>query len=639
MKNFKTLLFITLMSSFCLTAQNKDTQRADKHFARYEFVKAAESYNKLVENGKGDAYVYSQLAESYYNIFDTQAAERWYAKALESSDKPEMIYRYSEMLKANGKYEASNQQMKRFASMRPADARAIAFNKNPDYLPKILEQGKKFNVQNAPFNSEQSDFGGTLHDGKLYFASARNDSRKTYGWNEEPFLDIYSVSKNTDGTYLEPELANSTLNTRHHEGLVSITPDGKTMFFSRESYYEKDYEKDSLSTTRFSQIYLYKATKVGNDWDTVESLPFNSENYTVKNPSVSSDGKTLYFSSNMPGGFGSYDIYKAPINDDGTVGEPVNLGQKVNTEGQEMFPYISSDNTLYFSSTGHLGLGGLDVFYTKEIDGKFAPIRNAGIPINSNSDDFAFTIDEETGEGFVSSNRAGGKGSDDIYIFKKLQPLCDVLITATVLDDTTREPLSGATVSLHDSQGNKVVTKTTNAEGIAEFIVECEEDTELEVVMDGFDSKKVSVKGSSEEETDVQISLDPIEKLILADNIDLETIYFDFDKSNITAAAAFELDKLVQIMQKYPELVIKATSHTDNRGSESYNQGLSDRRAKTTVQYVISKGIDESRISGEGKGESEPKVDCSSGCTREQHAENRRSEFLIVSGGTQEVKE
>lgn len=639
MKNFKTLLFITLMSSFCLTAQNKDTQRADKHFARYEFVKAAESYNKLVENGKGDAYVYSQLAESYYNIFDTQAAERWYAKALESSDKPEMIYRYSEMLKANGKYEASNQQMKRFASMRPADARAIAFNKNPDYLPKILEQGKKFNVQNAPFNSEQSDFGGTLHDGKLYFASARNDSRKTYGWNEEPFLDIYSVSKNTDGTYLEPELANSTLNTRHHEGLVSITPDGKTMFFSRESYYEKDYEKDSLSTTRFSQIYLYKATKVGNDWDTVESLPFNSENYTVKNPSVSSDGKTLYFSSNMPGGFGSYDIYKAPINDDGTVGEPVNLGQKVNTEGQEMFPYISSDNTLYFSSTGHLGLGGLDVFYTKEIDGKFAPIRNAGIPINSNSDDFAFTIDEETGEGFVSSNRAGGKGSDDIYIFKKLQPLCDVLITATVLDDTTREPLSGATVSLHDSQGNKVVTKTTNAEGIAEFIVECEEDTELEVVMDGFDSKKVSVKGSSEEETDVQISLDPIEKLILADNIDLETIYFDFDKSNITAAAAFELDKLVQIMQKYPELVIKATSHTDNRGSESYNQRLSDRRAKTTVQYVISKGIDESRISGEGKGESEPKVDCSSGCTREQHAENRRSEFLIVSGGTQEVKE
>ena len=639
MKNFKTLLFITLMSSFCLTAQNKDTQRADKHFARYEFVKAAESYNKLVENGKGDAYVYSQLAESYYNIFDTQAAERWYAKALESSDKPEMIYRYSEMLKANGKYEASNQQMKRFASMRPADARAIAFNKNPDYLPKILEQGKKFNVQNAPFNSEQSDFGGTLHDGKFYFASARNDSRKTYGWNEEPFLDIYSVSKNTDGTYLEPELANSTLNTRHHEGLVSITPDGKTMFFSRESYYEKDYEKDSLSTTRFSQIYLYKATKVGNDWDTVESLPFNSENYTVKNPSVSSDGKTLYFSSNMPGGFGSYDIYKAPINDDGTVGEPVNLGQKVNTEGQEMFPYISSDNTLYFSSTGHLGLGGLDVFYTKEIDGKFAPIRNAGIPINSNSDDFAFTIDEETGEGFVSSNRAGGKGSDDIYIFKKLQPLCDVLITATVLDDTTREPLSGATVSLHDSQGNKVVTKTTNAEGIAEFIVECEEDTELEVVMDGFDSKKVSVKGSSEEETDVQISLDPIEKLILADNIDLETIYFDFDKSNITAAAAFELDKLVQIMQKYPELVIKATSHTDNRGSESYNQRLSDRRAKTTVQYVISKGIDESRISGEGKGESEPKVDCSSGCTREQHAENRRSEFLIVSGGTQEVKE
>jgi outer membrane protein OmpA-like peptidoglycan-associated protein len=311
------------------------------------------------------------------------------------------------------------------------------------------------------------------------------------------------------------------------------------------------------------------------------------------------------------------------------------MGQKINTEGQEMFPYISSTNTLYFSSNGHLGLGGMDVFYTKEIDGKVAPIRNVGIPVNSNGDDFAFTIDEESEEGFVSSNRDGGKGSDDVYSFKKLQPLCDVLITATVLDDKTREPIAGASVSLFDTEGNKVSTKTTNDEGIAEFIVECETDSELEVAMNDYDSKKVSVKGSNEEELDVQISLDPIEKLIVADRIELEPIYFDFDKSNVTAQAAFELDKLVQIMTKYPDLVINATSHTDSRGPESYNARLSDRRAKTTVQYVISKGIDEARISGMGKGESEPKVDCSSGCTKEQHAENRRSEFIIVSGGPQ----
>jgi len=623
------------MSSFCLTAQNKDTKKADKHFSRFEFVAAAESYNKLVENGKGDAYVYGQLAESYYNIFNTVEAERWYAKTIESAENPEMIYKYSQMLKANGKYEESNQQMDRFASMRPSDDRATAFRKNPNYLPKILEQGKKFNVQNADFNSEQSDFGGTDHDGKLYITSGRNDNRKTYGWNEQPFLDIYSMTKNTDGSYQAAVLANDDINTRFHEGLVSFTPDGKTMYFSRESYFEKDYQKDSLSSARFSQLYLYKATKLGDDWDTIESLDINSYNYSVKNPTVSIDGSTLYFASNKPGGYGDFDIYKAPINTDGTLGEPENLGQKVNTEGQEMFPYISSTNTLYFSSNGHLGLGGMDVFYTKEIDGKMAPIRNVGIPVNSNADDFAFTINEETEEGFVSSNRAGGKGSDDVYAIKKLQPLCDVLISATVLDDKTREPLSGASVSLFDADGNKVVSKTTNAEGVAEFIVECEEDTELEVVMDGFDSKKVPVKGSSEEENNVQISLDPIEILIVAEKIELDPIFFEFDQSNITSQAAFELDKLVQIMQKYPEMVINATSHTDSRGPESYNARLSDRRAKTTVQYVISKGIDETRISGMGKGESEPKIDCASGCTKDQHAENRRSEFIIVSGGPQ----
>ena len=308
------------------------------------------------------------------------------------------------------------------------------------------------------------------------------------------------------------------------------------------------------------------------------------------------------------------------------------MGQKVNTEGQEMFPYIGTTGTLYFSSNGHLGLGGMDVFYTKEIDGKLAPVRNIGIAINSSGDDFAFIINEDGKNGFVSSNRDGGKGSDDVYTFKKLQPLCDVLISATVMDDKTREPVSGASVSLYDADGVKVVTKSTNSDGITEFIVECEEASELEVIMEGFDSKKVTVKGSNEEVNNVQISLNPIDKLIVADRIELSPIYFEYDKSNVTAQAAFELDKLVQIMTKYPDLVINATSHTDYIGSNPYNLKLSDRRAKTTVQYVISKGVDENRISGIGKGETEPKVDCGTNCTDEERQLNRRSEFIIVNG-------
>jgi outer membrane protein OmpA-like peptidoglycan-associated protein/tetratricopeptide (TPR) repeat protein len=633
MKKILTLFTIAALSSFSLIAQNASTKKADKHFKRFEFVDAAEDYKKLVEDGKADTYVYSQLAECYYNVFNSIDAETYYAKALETSTQPEMIFKYSQMLKANGKYEESNVQMAKFAKMRPSDDRAIAFTKNPDYLPKILEKGKKFNIQNLGFNTKYSDYGGTLKNGKLYITSARNTSRKTYGWNEEPFLDIYELTKSEDGSYQAAALVEDKINTKFHEGDVSFSSDGNTMYFSRESFFEQEFEKDSTSNTKYSLLHLFKATKSGDKWSNVEGFALNSKNYSVKNPSVSPDGKTLYFASDMPGGFGLFDIYKASINSDGSIGEAINMGQKVNTEGQEMFPYISSNETLYFSSNGHLGLGGLDVFYTKEIDGKMAPIRNVGIPINGNADDFAFFLDEETEEGYVSSNREGGLGSDDIYAIKKLQPLCDVLITGTVTDSKTGNPINAASVTMYDDQGNKVLSKVTNSDGTVEFIVECDKSSELEVTIDGYESQKVTVSASQEEEVGVSIALNPIEEIVGPETINLDPIYFDFDKSNVTAQAAFELDKLVQIMTKYPDLVINATSHTDSRGPASYNERLSDRRAKTTVQYVISKGIDKSRISGMGKGENELKVDCGSNCTDEEHQLNRRSEFIIVSGG------
>ncbi|MEY8847199.1 OmpA family protein [Psychroserpens sp. XS_ASV72] len=635
MKKLLTLFTIAALSSFSLIAQNRNTKKADKHFARLEFVEAAEEYKELIDDGKGDSYVYAQLAESYYNIFNTEEAEKWYSKALETKEEPEMIFKYSQMLKANGKYEESNAQMAKFAQMRPSDDRAIKFRENPDYLPKILDKGSKFNIQNLGFNTQYSDFGGTLKDGKLYITSARNTNRKNYGWNEEPFLDIYELTKNEDGTYQAATLVEDKINTRYHEGVVSFSPDGKTMYFSRESYFEKEYEKDSITKVRYSLLHLFKAKKSGSTWGNVEGFPLNSENYSVKNPSVSADGKTLYFSSDMPGGYGLFDIYRAPINADGTLGEPENLGQKVNTQGQEMFPFISSNNTLYFSSNGHLGLGNMDVFFSKVVDDKMGPVRNIGLPINSSADDFAFNLDEETGEGFVSSNRDGGLGSDDIYGIKKLQPLFDVLISATVVDAETDEPLNAATVTLYDEEGNKVISKVTNSDGTVDFIVEAGKESELEVVMEDYESQKLKIAASENEEEQVRIMMNPIEVIVTPNEIVLNPIYFDFDKSNITAQAAFELDKLVQIMKKYPDLVINATSHTDSRGSASYNERLSDRRAKTTVQYVISKGIDKSRISGMGKGENEPKVDCGSNCTEEEHQMNRRSEFIIVSGNPQ----
>ena len=636
MKKIISIFIITLLSSASLTAQSNETKRADKHFNKYEFVEAATDYLKLVTDSKADTYVYSQLAECYYNVFNTVEAEKWYAKALETASDPEMVYNYSQMLKANGKYEESNAQLDAFASMRPADHRATAFRENPNYLPKILEKGKKFNVQNLGINSEVSDFGGTIKNGKLYITSARNDrdSKKTYGWNEEPFLDIYTSNINDEGEFQTPFIIENNINTKYHEGIVSFSPDGNTMYFSRESFYEKIYERDPSTKYKISVLNLYKSVNQEGQWSEAEALSLNGDNYSVKNPSVSSDGATLYFASDKIGGYGNFDIYSAPIDENGSVGEATNMGQKLNTEGQEMFPFISSNNTLYFSSNGHLGLGGLDVFFSKIVDGKVGPVRNIGIPINGNADDFAFSINEENEEGFVSSNRLvdGENMSDDIYAIKKLQPICDVLMSVTVRDSKTGLILEGASISIQDIEGNIFGTKMSNTEGVVEYIIECDIDTKIVGSKIDYESGFTLVSGTSDEEVFAELLITPIDEIILANKVILNPIYFDFDKSNITAQAAFELDNLVQLMTKYKSIVISAESHTDSRGSSSYNLSLSERRALSTAQYVISKGIDASRITGTGKGETIPSNDCGGSCNEEEHQLNRRSEFLILSG-------
>jgi len=565
-------------------------------------------------------------------------AEKWYATLAEDSSDPDIIFKYSQMLKANGKYKLSNKWMNKFVELRPADNRATSFLKNPNYLPKIISKGKRFNVQNLDINSEYSDFGGTLNNNKLYITSSRNTvglfdlgrwitQRISYGWNNEPYLDIYSFDVTDSGSYLNEDYLGSNINTKYHEGLASFDNEGN-MYISRESFYENEYVKDPESNNITSLIGIYKISKGDKN---VVALNINSVEYSVKNPSLSSDGKSIYFSSDMPGGYGNFDIYKGDIDEKGNINNVENLGQKVNTEGQEMFPFIGDKNNLYFSSDSQLGLGGLDVFFTKEVDGKWASVRNVGIPVNSNADDFAFNINEATGEGFVSSNRSGGKGSDDIYSIKRLIPICDVLLTANVMDAKTKLGIDSATTSISDKEGNIASTKISSSVGVTEFMLVCEEAGKLIVSKEGYNSKIVDLRMSNEEFTSINVMLDPIEKIIVAEKIELDAIYFDFDKSNIKAEAAFELDKLVQIMNKYPEMTVSIESHTDSKGPSSYNQRLSERRAKTTSQYVISKGIDSSRLISTGKGESSPVVDCTN-CSKEEDQLNRRSEFIITAG-------
>ncbi len=622
MKNICLILSFVFVSTITVKAQNSDTAWADKLFKRFEYLDASKEYLKLVGTGKKENYIYNQLAESYYNMFNTTEAIKWYALSITQPQEAETYFKYAQMLKASSKYEEANAQMAIFATKNPKDLRAILFNENPNYIPKLLSKQKTYNLKSVSINSKYSDFGPMLtNENILYFSSSRKLSKKKTGWKEESYLDLYQSSLSENDS-LSPATEVEEINTIWHDGPACVSYDGNTIYFSRDSRVLNDYQDFKDIKTKFSQMYLFKATKVNNKWTKITQLPFNNKNYSISNPSITKDGKTLYFNSNMPGGFGENDIWKIEIGEGDIYGAPINLGKNVNTEGTEQFPSISDDNTLFFSSSSRQGLGGLDVF-SINLD-KSDEAQNLGKPVNSEKDDFAFSFNAKRNIGFFSSNR---EDSDDLFI---ATPVCNVESTIVVTNAITGQLLQDANVTILDNMKNIIETKVSDANGNVDFLLECNTEYSLQVTKDGYESGIFTIAKNKGGKLNVPAPLNPIEIIIKPTEIVLNPIFFEFNKSNITQQGAFELDKLVQVMKSNDKLVILAKSHTDNRGSDTYNMNLSDRRAKSTVQYVLSKGIDVARISGFGYGESEPKIDCKENCTEEEYAQNRRSEFLIV---------
>lgn len=618
-------IYITLglvLSLWSASAQNDATKTADKLFQRYEYVSAAKEYLKLTDKGKGDAYVFKQLGDCYYNVFNSVEAEKWYSQAMASNQDAETYFRYAQMLKANKKYDEAKVAMQKFAALAPNDSRAVEANESANYVTNLLGKAKLFDVTSLDINSKNSEFGGYLKDNTIYFVSARNTANKSYGWNDQPKLDIYKVDY-TDGKVSGKPVEVTDLNTKFHEGPLVFSPDGNTVYFSRESFFENDFVKSSDKKLKVGTMYLYKAILNDGKWTDVSALPFNGKAFNTSSPSISKDGQTLYFVSNRPGGKGGNDIWKVAVNTDGTFGTPENLGSEVNTEGSEQFPFIADDNTLYFSSNGKKGLGGLDVF---AFDMNKGTTMNLGTPLNSEKDDFAFTFNQAKNTAFVSSNRDGGMGDDDIYL---ATPVCGVDLVVTAHNSKTGEVLSETSLSVLDDKNNVIGSAVTNDQGTASFHVECDKNYMIAADHSGFETAGFAF-GPAKGAATLNADLKPTEAIVTETEVILNEIRFEFNRSNITKAGASELDKLVEVMNKYPNMVIFVKAHTDSRGNDKYNMSLSDRRAKATVQYVISKGIAAERISGQGVGESEPKVDCGNNCTEEQHAENRRSEFLIT---------
>ena len=617
---------------------------ADKFFSNFGYVKATELYEEVLRKGDTSLHVLTRLGDCYYNNSKSEKAAFWYGKALAKYDQdkinPEYIYKHIQSLRSLGQYEEADSWMKTFMSIQNNDSRVKGYN--PENIAKYnelahSEKNKIVKIQNLSFNSEYSDFGSFVHKGELYFASSRNtDEKKLYSWNKEPFLDIYQVTvdKKADTvTYGTPDFIRAeNINTDYHEASIAITNDSTTMYFTRDNVSKKNKVKyDKEGTTH---LKLYKATLVGNQWTNIVELPFNDDVFSTGHPALSPDNKQLYFVSDREGGLGNTDIYVVDIRGSNVYSIPKNLGEKVNTEGREMFPFVAKDSTLYFSSDGHLNLGFLDIFKSNIIKDENAEPENLGAPYNSGYDDFAYfkntTEVENEHTGYFSSNRPDGQGSDDIYSFDA--SICTQTIKGITRDRNTNEVLPGATVKLINEVGKIISEVESDLDGAYEFTTDCNKTYTVIASKEDFkdDQKKVTTDNEHEKITEADLYLEP---LINDSQIVINPIFFDFDKWNIRTDAQYELENIVDVMRAHPTMIIKIEAHTDSRGRDAYNMKLSDRRAKSTMDYIISRGIAPERIaSAIGFGESQLLNKCSNGvkCTEVEHQLNRRSYFYIL---------
>ena len=520
------------------------------------------------------------------------------------------------------------------------------------------EGSGKYSIKNLSINTKNSDFGAAyLGDYKLVFASPKKGItvvNDVWVENGQRYLELYVADILPDGVLANPELLKGDVNTKYHEADVVFTKDLKTVYFTRNNYYNDKLARDSK---KWGNLAMFKATvNEKGEWVNIIPMPFNDVEYSVGHPSLSDDDKTLYFVSDMPGSIGKTDIYKVSINQSG-FGVPVNMGAEINSPSKEFTPFIDGD-VMYFSSDRPGSIGGLDVYATNLTEFQPEPIL-LNKPINSFADDFAFVINKSTRYGYFSSNRAGGMGDDDIYSFIEEEPVlfrCKQLITGEVKDKNTTNIIVGATIVLTDVGTNTIKTIQVDNQGRFSIPVYCETEYLIEGKKEGYTSQKKNLTTSNEEGKELKLlvllgtgNIVAVEEVVpeglpevLPEEIvkvrpstyvvNIEPIYFELNSSYLNKEAKRELDKVVDLMNRYPEMIIESGSHTDSRGIESYNIWLSARRAKSTVSYIIDHGIDDNRITGKGYGETQLINGCSDNvdCTESQHAMNRRTEFVII---------
>lgn len=644
----KKRLFILplLFIAFQIQAQSNKLVKADKAYTNLAYVNAIETYEKVAEQGYKSLDLFQKLGNSYYFNGKLNQANKWYTEmfALNEKVEPEYYYRYSLTLKSVGDYKKANEYLDKFYQMSGKDIRANYYANQKNYLEDIAKNSGRYTVKITDINSKMSDYGTAMYGDKILFSTSRDSvgySKFTSKWTSQSFTNLYEATKSEDGLLTNPKKFDKSINSRYHEDTPVFTKDLKTVYFTRNNFNNGKIGRDE---NKIILLKLYKATLVGDKWENVTELPFNSDSYSVAHPALSPDEKTLYFASNMPGSKGQSDLFKVAILEGDKYGTPVNLTGGINTEGRETFPFITSDNELYFASDGHQGLGGLDIFAAKlDQNGMPGPVLNVGEPVNGPMDDFAYIIDKATKKGYFSSNRAGGVGLDDIYSFVETKDLpldIKVELEVQITDADTKEVMSDATITLSDANFNEIEKVQSDKDGKYNFTkVEPGKKYYIKGEKEGYDTQESSVTmptvsgkqsvkiAPARKVKEVKVGTD------LAKILEINIIYFDLDKFKIRNDASVDLAKVVSVMKQNPTMKVDVRSHTDSRQTAEYNQKLSDNRAKATIDWMVKHGIERSRLTGKGYGESQLVNNCADGvnCSEEEHQQNRRSEFVIIS--------